>query len=160
MNAQIALERSNQATQPMKKDINLNISRPSSHINTLLSECREGKIYYIPRGYRPLLVSQEKLSEFKNEGGNNLPTSLTAYLPSESRNQVPHVPAPIKSFKHVTMSVPSPALELEGMQEAYSNFYSSKMEELVKCNINGEEASRIIMSIWQNIDNEERALFR
>ncbi|KAK9703388.1 hypothetical protein K7432_010752 [Basidiobolus ranarum] len=158
MNTQTAMKRSNNFGSQAKKSVNLNISRPPSHITALLSEQQEGKVYYIPRGYRPLLVSEEKLAEFKKQGINSTP--ITAYLPSERRNQVPNVPAPIKSYKQAPVTVPSADLELEGMQQAYSNFYTAKMEELAKCNIYGEDASRIIMSIWQKIDNEERALFR
>ncbi|ORY00522.1 hypothetical protein K493DRAFT_103275 [Basidiobolus meristosporus CBS 931.73] len=159
MNTQTALAGSSGVQCQIRKNISLTISRPPSHVAALLSERQEGRFYYIPRGYRPLLIGEEKLFELAKNGYNDSATSWSAYLPPEGPNQVASAPMHTKARKYVALETPSSGPELEGMQRGYSNFYTAKMEELAKCNIYGDEASRIIMSIWQQIDSEERALF-
>ncbi|ORX82236.1 hypothetical protein K493DRAFT_342224 [Basidiobolus meristosporus CBS 931.73] len=159
MNTQTALAGSSGIQCQIKKNVSLTISRPPSHVTALLSERQEGRYYYIPRGYRALLIGEEKLFELAKNGYNDSATSWSAYLPPEGPNQVTSAHVPTKIRKYVASEAPPSGPELEGMQRGYSNFYAIKMVELAKCKIYGDEASRIIMSIWQQISSEERALF-
>ncbi|KAK9766334.1 hypothetical protein K7432_004657 [Basidiobolus ranarum] len=121
-----------------------------------LTPTEAGSYYLVPQGYRVLLVQKETLTQPRSR--TNKP--VKAYLPA-SKKVIP-MPAIATNQKKHTLDIDSSEFgqNTSLWQNAYSNYISLKMEELSKCNIHGESASRLITVLWQKMTAEERLRFQ
>ncbi|ORY05769.1 hypothetical protein K493DRAFT_296329 [Basidiobolus meristosporus CBS 931.73] len=122
------------------------------------SETVKGSYYLVPKGYRVLLVQREESTRAKNTSHH-----IRAYLPAtKSTLPDPGINSVPSNHKKYMFGLESGEYSQDPSlwHTAYSNYRSLKMDELSKCNIFGEPASRLIANLWQQMTDEERLRFQ